>query len=300
MRRSSKNSSNPSPLPAHETKDVSLLSYPFLSTTFSLKQLNDGRGNGTGLWLGSQCLSLYLADIEKRELLRSFKTRRKISGEPAQGSAPRAIELGSGIGLGALALASSGWNVLATDISLIVDAVLKPNVTSNPQPGIVQARELDWGVVPSTWIWDDPDSITSTGIKSSETSGKPAHFKPPSDADMTSISPPFDLIFTSDTIFSAELAPHLLRTIQHLARISGLSGSKVERVSYPPAYLALENRDPLLVEKTLRQANEVWGFEVSRVPHSKVNSAMRKGGVNWEDEEWEGVEIWKLQLVSRP
>ncbi|KIO21071.1 hypothetical protein M407DRAFT_130728 [Tulasnella calospora MUT 4182] len=201
--------------------------------------------------------------------------------------------------LHSLALASSGWNVLATDISLIVDTVLKPNVASNPQTGAVQARELDWSVAPLAWKWNDSLSITSPGSGPSETSEESDRSKPARAADMTSTLPPFDLIFTSDTIFSAELAPHLLRTIQHLAHISGVSGSKVEQVLYPPAYLALENRDPLLVDKTLRQANDVWGFEVSRVPHIKVSSAMRKGGVNWEDEEWEGVEIWRLQL-ARP
>lgn len=187
--------------------------------------------------------------------------------------------------------------MLATDISLIVDAVLKINITDNPQTGVVQVRELDWSVAPSAWKWNDPVSITSPRNEPSQTSEQFDQPKLTSDVEM---SPPFDLIITSDTIFSAELAPHLLRTIQHLAQISGVSGTKAGQVLHPPAYLALENRDPFLVDKTLREAKDVWGFDVSRVPHAKVGAAMRKGGVDWEDEEWEGIEIWKLQLVLKP
>lgn len=77
-----------SPLPAHETKHISQLQYPFRTSVFHLTQLDNGLTNGTGLWLGAQCLSLFLADIYGRTVLRSTR--------------PRAIELGSGIGLSAL------------------------------------------------------------------------------------------------------------------------------------------------------------------------------------------------------
>lgn len=90
-----------SPRPAHDTKHEPELAYPFLSCTFRLRQFNDGRGNGTGLWLGSQCLSLYLEDIQPT-LLKQVKSRRKLASESeGEGPKPRAIELGSGIGLGA-------------------------------------------------------------------------------------------------------------------------------------------------------------------------------------------------------
>ena len=80
--------------------------------------------------------------------------------------------------------------------------------------------------------------------------------------------------------------PCLLRTIHHLSSISGSA----------PAYVAIENRDPLLVSKTLQDARDVWKFDVTRVPNAKLTAALKKGGVNWADDEWEGVEIWKLQL----
>jgi hypothetical protein len=84
-----------SPRPAHETKAEAILQYPFLEKTFPLKQQDDGQSNGTGLWLGSQCLSVYLASIQPALLKKHRKGKST--------HRPRAIELGSGLGLGASA-----------------------------------------------------------------------------------------------------------------------------------------------------------------------------------------------------
>ena len=75
--------------PAHETKHIQELQYPFLASTFHLAQHDNGLANGTALWLGAQCLSLYLADICARKAANPSQTR------------PKLIELGSGIGLSA-------------------------------------------------------------------------------------------------------------------------------------------------------------------------------------------------------
>jgi hypothetical protein len=76
------------PLPAHHTKHLTILNkYPLAHhISVNLLQLDDGKTNGTGLWLGAQCLSLFLSDNHNRPL-RSSVVR------------PRAVELGSGIGL---------------------------------------------------------------------------------------------------------------------------------------------------------------------------------------------------------
>ncbi|EJF65975.1 hypothetical protein DICSQDRAFT_132150 [Dichomitus squalens LYAD-421 SS1] len=80
--------------PAHETKHVPLLHYPFRSHIFHLLQLDNGATNGTGLWLGAQCLSLYLSDLLKN------KSSTSTSGSSPGAKRPiRAIELGSGVGL---------------------------------------------------------------------------------------------------------------------------------------------------------------------------------------------------------
>lgn len=76
--------------PAHATKHIPVLQYTFANSIFHLSQLQNGISNGTALWLGGQCLIAYLADSHLRY--------RGPSSQP-----PRAIELGSGIGLTACA-----------------------------------------------------------------------------------------------------------------------------------------------------------------------------------------------------
>ena len=73
--------------PAHLTKHIPVLSYSFNSTVFLLSQLSDGVSNGTALWLGGQCLAMYLAQMHSK-----FKPSN--AQRP-----PRVVELGSGIGL---------------------------------------------------------------------------------------------------------------------------------------------------------------------------------------------------------
>jgi hypothetical protein len=78
------------PAPAHHTKHLRSLDYPFLGHRFVLTQQQDGASTGTALWLGAQCLSAYLATVHK----------------PSRHTRPRALELGSGIGLAAFVLFS--------------------------------------------------------------------------------------------------------------------------------------------------------------------------------------------------
>ena len=74
-----------------------------------LYQRDDGQSNGTALWLGGQCLSLYLVDIARKAVtIREKATASSSSLEAPSHTAsrdmpalprPKAIELGSGIGL---------------------------------------------------------------------------------------------------------------------------------------------------------------------------------------------------------
>lgn len=74
------------PLPAHSTKHLKTLKYPINhDLILDLSQLDDGNSNGTGLWLSAQCLSLYLAASH--------------NGRSRSAARPKAVELGSGIGL---------------------------------------------------------------------------------------------------------------------------------------------------------------------------------------------------------
>ncbi|TFK76531.1 hypothetical protein BDN72DRAFT_755954 [Pluteus cervinus] len=253
-------------LPAHHTKHLPFLTYSFppANASFHLAQSDSGHANGTGLWLGGQCLALYLASL------------------PVPASA-RAIELGSGIGLTALALSSLGWHVLATDIPYVLSSVLARNISTNvsqlpPHAGVIQSRVLDWTVAPSDWLWDNPLSVASPAASSSC----------PND---NLLKPPFSLICSADTVYAPELVEPLLRAFHHLATQSfAISGHS------PPIYLCIERRDPLLVDRLLADAKTAWQFNVNRIPHHKVSKAMKKGALSWEPSEWESIEIWKLTL----
>ncbi|EIW60008.1 uncharacterized protein TRAVEDRAFT_118360 [Trametes versicolor FP-101664 SS1] len=265
--------------PAHETKHIPVLIYPFRTQQFHLAQLDNGATNGSALWLGAQCLSLFFSD--------NLKRRPSPSGHPDAAFRPRAIELGSGIGLSALALASMGWDVIATDLHDVVSSVLADNISSNlsrlpVDSGTVQVRILDWTVPPDRWLWDDPQTIASSEAE------KPQSAVPQAPV----LGPPFDLILTSDTIYSPDLVTPLLRALH------GLCLASASELRTTPVYLCLERRDPALVDHALSEARDSWNFKVERIPHKKLAKALEKSGAHWEKGDWEGVEIWKLALRS--
>jgi protein N-lysine methyltransferase METTL21D len=172
-------------------------------------------------------------------------------------------------------LCSLGWHVVATDTRAVLSAVLQRNIDSNrlnlpAGAGTIQARELDWTVEPAHWTWSHPTVIASHDYSDSGTPGE-------------TLRPPFDLILTADTIYSAQLVGPLLSVLRTLSAIP-----------CPPIYLALERRDPRLADDALQQARD--DFSVQRVPGKKVSRAMVKAGCKWDRAEWEGVEIWKLVL----
>ncbi|KII89216.1 hypothetical protein PLICRDRAFT_40849 [Plicaturopsis crispa FD-325 SS-3] len=260
------------PLPAFQTKHIHLLEYPFLNHSFLLAQQDDGGSNGTALWLGAQCLSLYLADV--------LRKHRATPSSPR----PRLVELGSGIGLSALAAAALGWDVLATDVPAVISTVLTRNVEHNTpllspdSAGSIQIRELDWTVPPEEWRWDNDSAIAS------------ATSPPAAPSTAGQLRPPFDLIITSDTLYSPSLIDPLLRTLHALAVQSFTSRP-------PPIYVCIERRDPALIDTALARARDTWGFTTERISQGKVSRAMsRHGGIKWAKDDWDGVEVWKLVL----
>ncbi|KAI6028788.1 hypothetical protein F5J12DRAFT_807732 [Pisolithus orientalis] len=255
-----------SPLPAHQTKHLPTLTYPFIYSTFYLAQSSDGTSNGTALWLGAQLLSAYLA-AELKDV--HLKTTR-----------PRAVELGSGIGLTALALASLGYDVLATDTAYVCDSVLRNNIRTNlphlhsTRAGTVQVRALDWLVSSDMWNWGDPLSITPAA-QSNE--------GPEASGVEETLRPPFDLIVSSDTLYDESLIDPLFTTLQALF-IQGRDTTSFLPNKPPVILIALERRDPALISTALARAPE----ELVQVPTRKLKKALDRSGIRWD-----GVEIWR-------
>lgn len=146
------------------------------------------------------------------------------------------------------------------------------------------ACELDWTVPPEEWSWSGTQPIASQQILGFQDS------KTISDMPM----PPFDLIITADTLYHDELINPLLRTLHHLVSISsGPDGPP------PKCLIALERRDPVLIDRALTSARKDWGFACERVPPRKLVKAMARAKLQWAKEDWDGVEIWELYLSEK-
>jgi len=185
-------------------------------------------------------------------------------------------------------LSTLGWDVLATDLPDVVSSVLTGNIARNasqlpPDSGDIQVRSLDWTVHPEQWVWNNDEFVASNSPSQNE------------DESGQTFQPPFQLIISSDTLYSPNIVDPLLRTLHAL---STLSFSSTSAARYPTVYLCIERRDPVLIDRAISAAENDWDFKVERIPHKKVTKAMVKGGVNWQKEDWEGIEIWKLTLVA--
>lgn len=201
-----------------------------------------------------------------------------------------------------LVLASLGWDVCATDIEPVVSAVLRPNIAHNASGaqkiiGDVQVRELDWTVAPSAWCWSDSLRIASSA---SSADGPGCYAKRELAGGGEEAAPLFDLIITSDTLYSPSLVVPLLRTLHRLCVLSQSNeeSSPKKPSKPPPVYMALENRDPALVASFLTQARDDWGFSTTRIPDRRVGRAIERCKMAWKRSDWEGVEVWKLLLTD--
>lgn len=180
-------------------------------------------------------------------------------------------------------MASLGWNVIATDIPDVISSVLDKNIRNNRAQlsGTVHVRELDWTVPPDKWVWSDGLVIAS-------------QFPPSAPLDDEhSLKLPFQLIFSADTVYKEALIEPLLRTLHGLSMISVIASKSLRG---PPILICIERRDPLVVDRLLLEAKQIWNFDVERVSLRKIAKALEKGGVQWEKNEWDSIEIWKMKL----
>lgn len=183
-----------------------------------------------------------------------------------------------------LAMCSLGWDVVATDLPDVINSVLRRNIAHNQLnlpagSGTIHVRALNWNVRPEDWVWDSDTAIAS-----------PTRSPANSTENTTQLGPPFDLIVTADTVYLLSLVEPLLRTATHLCDASAVEVSA--RKQWPPIFLAIERRDPIVLDKFLGDARS--DFVVEQLPNRVISHAMGKNALNWEKDDWDGVEIWSF------
>jgi len=264
------------------------------------------------------------------------------------GRRKRALELGSGVGYLSLCFAHRGWDVVSTDIEPALSSVLRPNIAGGREVlvahaardgpvaieriGNIRVEALDW--------MDSPPCSAKMGAEGS--TDDLVYLK-------ELVGDGLDVIFTTDTLYSPSIVQPLWNTIWHLsvltaqanvASSSSSAGTRTEisfKQTYPTVYLALENRDPTLIDNALKTGRGM-GFDMRRIPNVKlakalgetkrkriINTACSDGseedgpsesgleaeaglqrskaemddgaGWGWEREDWEGVEVWRIKLT---
>ncbi|CAM9286740.1 unnamed protein product, partial [Ectocarpus fasciculatus] len=141
-------------------------------------------GHGAVVWEASAIFAKYM-----EENCRKYSPT-KLAGKTV-------FELGSGCGLGGLSFTMRGATVILSDLDCVVDTLTRDNaeavyartVSSNARPTYPVVMPI---VTPLDWRTE---------------------YECPPEAP----EPPYDIILLTDCVFSVDLAPDLVRTIQTLA-----------------------------------------------------------------------------------
>jgi hypothetical protein len=157
-----------------------------------------------------------------------------------------------------------GYEIIATDIQVVIDSVLQENIDAGLSVIGEQAGSLLDGysgieVMPLDW-----EEVVSTGTIPRSLAGRK-----------------IDIITTTDTLYAPHLLHPLLTTLKLLSSVSK---------TQPVIYVGLERRDPALIDQALQEAKGM-GLNLNRVDKGKIDRLMLDAG--WDREEWDDVEIWK-------
>lgn len=188
-------------------------------------------------------------------------------------------------GLLSITLSALGYTVLTTDIEPAISQVLLPNV----QAWIEKSHQWAGSLCVCKLDWTQPidQRITHSTLQSGlvkEGVVNLNRLEGSSQSDDHTTNTHLDLIVTTDTVYAPELIDPLLKTLDELS-----SGS-----SRPPLiYLALERRDPGVIESFLKKSQEFMNFKTNRIDHQVLVKLTTQMG--WELDDWEGVEIYKLR-----
>ncbi|OAV96180.1 hypothetical protein PTTG_03415 [Puccinia triticina 1-1 BBBD Race 1] len=276
------------PIPASETKHLTLLEYPLWPPIEGysidcgnqrvarlIQNDNCRTSTGSTLWLSSQILSAYLLATLSKNVVRAKRNHSL-----------RAIEVGAGTAL--------SYTVLATDIEPSLTQILVPNVRNwmednNSSTGKISTCRLNWNL---ELDWTSINTAFSSGPNDkapgnlNSRSLSVGQTQPLVDGDGLAATP-IDLIVSADTVYAVELIRPLLNTLSTLSA----------RSPKPPMiHLALERRDPSLVDKFFQMAVEM-GFRATQIEPNRLRKMVESMG--WIDEDWEAVEVWKLSMKQK-
>ncbi|KAA1078009.1 hypothetical protein PGT21_026669 [Puccinia graminis f. sp. tritici] len=279
------------PIPSSETKHLPLLKYPLWppiegysincghQRVIHLNQDDNCRiSTGSTLWLSSQILSAYLLVTLSKNAAR------------AKNRSTTAVEVGAGTGLLSITLSALGYTVLATDIEPTLTQILVPNVRKwmedNSSAGKVLPCQLNWNL---ELDWQSVNNAFSRNADQGfpyDLNVTPEFTRQSRvllDSDAL-LGTPIDLIVSADTVYTVDLIRPLLTTLSILSARSP---------KQPIIYIALERREPTLVDSFFQMAVEM-GFKATQVESNRLRKLVESMG--WIDEDWEAVEVWKLSM----
>jgi hypothetical protein len=182
-------------------------------------------------------------------------------------------------------LVSLGYDITTTDIAPSLQSVLMPNIELNsklapPSWGQIRAKSLDWF-----------DYLPSSSSDLEHTVEKARNWMEENEPEPLDS---YDMIITTDTLYSPSLTLPLLYTLRSFSLLSQSSVS----FKPPPILVALEQRDPTLITSALSQAKKM-GFEVKKIAQGRIAKCLDKSGWGWNEKDWEGVEVWKWRWVGK-
>jgi hypothetical protein len=283
----------------------------------------EGTGTtGTTLWTSSQVLAAYLSSLDNvtspapsaldKHPPSSSSIKRRTQGRTtrlhdpcpkctkAKSKRKLVLELGSGVGYLSLCLVSWGWEVISTDISPVLETVLKPNIDRN-LPRVIRCDErfedlpfirvikLDWtkplpssllspsskaglplspleGDVLGYLIGNGDENTGDDGVNDQE--GRGGTENESATETYEHGYSPFDMIVTCDTIYHPPLLLPLFHTLASICS---------SQIKQPVIYIGLERRDSRLVDLGL-DVGRKEGFELSRIGKGRVQRGLWAAG----------------------
>lgn len=237
------------------------------SLTLDLCQLNNTQNHGTTVWDSAKVLAFYLMDTIKRP---SWALK---DGQLEIQNSKKCIELGSGCGLGGLAMAALGFDTILTDLPAIVDHVLQTNRQQN------QRHIKDWWYQLLEQSQPDNASLPlpdpKLRVEALDWLELCARCENDSNdnGSLNWLEPPYNYILAADCIYTTELVRPLLKCISNLA------------CSTTTILVALEHRDDIVVNNFVQQAKSL-GFDTRMIP----KKSLRTKAIRNDD-----IEIWKLK-----